>query len=70
MNERPLSLTNARPKRVNGSVSKTLPPMANKIAKISKTNIVKNLILLDNFFEEKLAHHFNKKYKIVKIITV
>jgi hypothetical protein len=56
-----LSLTRAKLKRVNGSVNKILPPTANKIAKISKINIVKNLTFLDIFFVETLDHHFNKK---------
>ena len=68
--ERPFSFTKAKLKRVNGNVSKILPPTANMTAKIIKINIVNNLTLLDIFFEKILLHHFIKKYKIVKISSV
>jgi len=32
--------------------------------------IVRNLTLFDIFFGEMFAHHFNKKYKEVKITSI
>ena len=68
--DNPFSLTKAKLKRVNGNVSKILPPTANITAKKIRINIVNNLTLFDIFFVNTVLHHFIKKYKIVKIISV
>ena len=68
--DKPFNFTKAKLKSVKGNVNKILPPTANMIAKIIRTNIMNNLIFLDTFFEKTPLHHFNKKYKIVKIISV
>ena len=53
-----------------GKVNKNLPPIANKIARTANNKIVINLTLFDIFFGEMLDHHLNKKYKIIKIMSV
>jgi len=68
--DKPFNFTKAKLKSVKGNVNKILPPTANMIAKIIKINKVNNLMFLDNFFETIPLHHFNKKYTIVKIISV
>ena len=70
MIESPFNLTKAKLKSVNGRVSRNLPPIANKIAKIISTNIVRNLTPFDILFGEILDHHFNKKYIKVKITSI
>ena len=59
--DNPLSFTKAKPKRVNGKVSKILPPTANIMAKKIRINIENNLTLFDIFFENTLLNHFIKK---------
>ena len=44
-----------------GKVSKNLPPMANKIAKIINPTIINNLRLFDIFFDEILLINFKRK---------
>jgi len=68
--DNPFSLTKAKLSSVSGNVSKILPPIANRIAKIIKTKISNILTLFDIFFGEIFVNHFNKKYKMVKIISV
>ena len=68
--DRPFNFNKAKLATVNGNVSKNLPAIANKIAKtISPTNN-NILILLDIYFELKVAKNLNKKYKATKINTV
>ena len=68
--DKPFSFTKAKLKRVKGNVSKILPPTANITAKKMSINIENILTLFDIFLEKTLLHHFIKKYKIVKIISV
>ena len=47
--------------KVRGKVNKYFPPIANKIAKTINPKIIKNLKLLDIFFDEILLINFIKK---------
>ena len=57
----PFNFNNARLAKVSGKVNKNLPPMANNVAKIINPTIIKNLRLLDIFFDEILLINLNKK---------
>ena len=66
----PFNFNKARLANVRGNVNKNLPPIANNIAKIIKTTIIKTLRPLDIFLEEILLINLNRKYKKVNITTV
>ena len=47
--------------KVNGRVSKNLPPIANKIAKMISPRIMRALRLFDIFFDEILLINLRRK---------
>ena len=55
---------------MSGSVSKNLPPTANKTANITNTRNNRILKPLDIFLEAILVKILSKKYKPIKINTV
>ena len=59
--DRPFNLSNAILAKVNGRVNKNLQPIANKIAKITNPNIIKNLRPFEIFLEEMLVIKRNRK---------
>mgnify|MGYP003329051835 CR=1 FL=1 len=60
-NETSFNFNSARLAKVRGNVSKNLPPIANKIAKIISPIIIKNLSVFDIFLDEILVTNFSKK---------
>ena len=68
--EKPFNLTMAKLNRVNGKLSKNLPPNANSIAKVIAPKKIAFLICFDIFLEDVFAINFNRKKIIPKIISV
>ena len=68
--DKPFSFNSAILARVNGSVSKNLPPIANKIAKAISPIIIIILRPFDIFLEEILLIILSRKYKINNTIAV
>ena len=59
--DKPFNFNRAILARVRGKVSKNLPPIANKTAKIIKPIINNTRSVFDIFFEEILVINLNKK---------
>ena len=59
--DKPFNFNNAKLASVRGKVNKNLPPMANKIAKISNPTIINYLRLFDIFFDEILLKNLSSK---------
>ena len=70
MKDNPFNFTNAKLAKVSGNVNKNFPPTANKTARTTNNKIVISLTLFFIFFGEMLDHHLNKKYKMIKIMSV
>ena len=66
----PFNFKRARLARVNGNVSKNLPPIANKTAKIIKIINKNTLKPLEIFFDATRVKSLNKKYKPTTINNV
>ena len=59
--DKPFNFNRARLAKVRGKVSKNLPPIANKIAKIINPKIIKTLRLFDIFLDEIFVINFSRK---------
>ena len=59
--DRPFNFNRAKLANVSGKVSKNFPPTANKIAKINKPIMIKNLRPFEIFFDEILEIKRNRK---------
>ena len=59
--DKPFNFNKARLAKVRGKVSKNLPPMANKIAKIINPRIIKNLRFFDIFLDDTLLINLSRK---------
>ena len=66
----PFNFKRARLASVNGKVSKNLPPIANKTAKIIKIINKNTLKPLEIFFDATRVKSLNKKYKPTTINNV
>ena len=59
--DKPFNFNSARLAKVRGNVSKNLPPIGNRIAKIINPIIIKTLRLFDIFFDEILLINLKRK---------
>ena len=59
--DKPFNLSRAKLAKVNGKVSKNLPPIANNIAKRNNVKIIKILRPFEIFLDEAALIFFNKK---------
>ena len=59
--DKPFNFNSARLAKVRGNVSKNLPPIANRIAKIINPTIIETLRPFDIFFDETLLINLNRK---------
>ena len=59
--EKPFNLIIAKLSRVNGKLSKNLPPKANNIAKVIPPKKITFLICFDIFLKDVFAINLNKK---------
>ena len=59
--DKPFSFNKAKLARVRGKVNRNFPPIANKIAKAIKPNIIRNLRPLEIFLEEMLVIKRSRK---------